>query len=212
MRLKLLVTGTGRCGTAFACQVLRSAGLECGHESIFGASMTLPGVPRYVNALGEEFDADSSWLAAPWLSHPCLANVRVIHQVRHPVRVMESFIQQGMYREDTPCTRFLERHLPQVRLHEDFRVRAMVHWILWNQMITSSCPRAIVHRVEDGIEAFLARAGVEDWRRPVYDNTSLNSGPNRVEHPDIDNYPDGEWKERLVAYAEKLGYYLEDLP
>ena len=33
--LKIISTGTGRCGTAYMSKLLTSVGIPCGHESLF---------------------------------------------------------------------------------------------------------------------------------------------------------------------------------
>ena len=84
--LRLIVTGCGRSGTTSLSHVLNAAGLRCGHEHVFHASG-----PRQARG----YDADSSWHAAPFLdTQP--EDVRIIHLVRNPVRVVESFVRIGL--------------------------------------------------------------------------------------------------------------------
>lgn len=74
---KLIITGTGRCGTTWASEVLQHAGINCGHQAVF----------RHEHSLGRRWDwgehvADSSFEAVPllhlnthnqvlWLRRPC---------------------------------------------------------------------------------------------------------------------------------------------
>lgn len=85
-RIRLIVTGCGRSGTTSLSDVLSAAGLRCGHEKVF----TVFG-PKEARG----FDADSSWFAAPFLSTQP-EDVRVIHLVRNPTRVVESFLRIGV--------------------------------------------------------------------------------------------------------------------
>lgn len=78
--MKVLVTGTGRCGTAWIAAACRAAGLDqVGHEQVF--------TPRAVHqrAWGR-LDVESSCFAAPHLP----VDVPVLHLVRHPELVARS--------------------------------------------------------------------------------------------------------------------------
>ena len=61
--MKTLIVGTGRSGTGWCAQVLRRAGLNCGHQSVFKHEHTLT---QTLPAWGD-YDADSSYEAVPML-------------------------------------------------------------------------------------------------------------------------------------------------
>jgi hypothetical protein len=66
-KLKLVLTGTGRCATGFYAKFLTSAGATCGHERFFGvggleAALDVLAAGHWVGTV-----AESSWLAAPFL-------------------------------------------------------------------------------------------------------------------------------------------------
>ena len=55
--MRVLITGTGRCGTGWMARALTAAGAPCGHEAAFTA-----------RGHGDcDWVAESSWLAAPYL-------------------------------------------------------------------------------------------------------------------------------------------------
>ncbi len=82
-----VVTGMPRSGTTYTSAVLRRFGLECGHEEVFHPHTTAyAGFGRW--------DGDASWLAVPFLDQ-LPEEVRVIHQLRHPLLVAGSLIGTG---------------------------------------------------------------------------------------------------------------------
>jgi len=119
-RLKLIITGTGRCGTVFMARFLTSAGIPCGHECIFtplgleeakirlsnpdkrelshcSSYDVLTGKknPEWINL--KSIVAESSYMSAPFLNNPILKNVSTIHLMRHPLDVISSFVYGGNF-------------------------------------------------------------------------------------------------------------------
>jgi len=132
LKLRLIVTGTGRNGSGYAASRLTAAGLACGHEVIFmyrGLDAAKERLARFT-----QFRADSSWMAAPYLDDPFLDRAIVIHQVRHPGKVLASWL-----RDPTQATprywQFLLEHLPQLEQIEDDVTRCAARYVLWNRMI-----------------------------------------------------------------------------
>ncbi len=79
-----VVTGMPRSGTTYTSAVLCRLGLDCGHEEVFHPHTTaFAGFGRW--------DGDASWLAVPFLDQ-LPREVRVVHQVRHPLRVAGSLV------------------------------------------------------------------------------------------------------------------------
>ena len=66
-------------------KLLTSAGIPCGHEAIFGKTVT----PR------PEFRADSSFHAVAHLGHPVAKGAQLIHLVRNPLKVIRSWMHGG---------------------------------------------------------------------------------------------------------------------
>jgi hypothetical protein len=89
--LRYVVTGLPRSGTKYISKVLSELGLNCGHEEHFGtvqATLVRP---------DEAWDGiwgDASWMAVPYLEHVFPGTV-VLHQVRDPIKVLNSNLPPG---------------------------------------------------------------------------------------------------------------------
>lgn len=233
MDVKYLVTGTGRSGTVFMARLLTSVGLPCGHEMIFshdgidGAVARLRGDKplelswasraSYVNNCWVEHNnwlpdpkavvAESSYMAAPFLSHQCLDSAKVVHVVRDPVRVVNSFCNYiDFFKSHSPSNdyeHFIYARLPELGSKMPQYDRAALYWVRWNQMVERSSP-AYFHRVEDGpagVLGFLGKAG------PCFSDASINTfrksvnerfTPNKVESSVV--------RDEFVALGKKYGY------
>lgn len=99
---KIIVTGTGRCGTGYAAKVLTTHGLRCGHENVFR--------PLAANINWRNYQADSSWLA---VAHPDqLARHPVVHCIRNPLHVARSYLRINFF----SCTpKKVTKHLRQAQ-------------------------------------------------------------------------------------------------
>lgn len=163
-KLKFIVTGTGRCGTVYFAKLLTSLGIVCGHETIFSheglevAKNKLASVaPLQTSAISElasgleepmfpdgviGIQADSSYMAAPFLNDPILDGVKVIHLVRNPLEVMNSFIYGLHYfrnncleNEHQEYHKFIYKHVPRVLEFKRPIDRAAAYYIEWNALI-----------------------------------------------------------------------------
>jgi hypothetical protein len=132
---KLLITGCGRSGTFYSTEVWRQLGLDIRHERPFA----------HHGKMGE--DGAASWLMAvndpnpPF--GPSAADYEfdvVIHQVRHPLKVIASVAQfilaKGQFAKD-----YIERNAPQIRIakeelllnkEQQFVLQAARYWYYWN--------------------------------------------------------------------------------
>jgi hypothetical protein len=170
--IKYLITGSARSGTGYIAQVLKSAGIPCGHEAIFSHG----GLDSAkLNVLAEPpFIADSSWLAAPFLSDDWLKDVVIIHLVRDPVKTIESILRLKWLEQDTPYSRFAFRHVSELRDWRRMEERAAVYWLAWNRKIASYA--TIWHRVEDDPGTLLDLLGI-DYEGPLFDDKTYNHRP-----------------------------------
>lgn len=85
--MKIVITGTGRCGTGYAAAVLSRNGLRCGHEDVFK--------PLVEEIRWAKYDADSSWIALAYPEH--LKRHHVVHCVRNPLHVADSYLRMGFF-------------------------------------------------------------------------------------------------------------------
>lgn len=133
-RRKLLVTGCGRSGTLYASEVWKTQGMDVRHEK--------PVPPN--GCMGE--DGIASWLMAvddPYPPYgPSIIGYEfdlVIHQVRHPLKVIAS-VAQFILRE--PFSRsYIERNAPETILEveelslpyqQQLMLQASRYWYHWN--------------------------------------------------------------------------------
>lgn len=160
--LRYLIVGTGRCGTVYLARLLTSLGIPCGHERVFTGgdvdacieAMRSEGRNSACSAScghdlaqygAAEVVAESSYLAAPFLDDKRLRTCRVIHVVRHPVRVLLSFLNDiGFFRHQRSLDvthsheRFVYERLPSLERYESPVLRACHYYIEWNRMIERS--------------------------------------------------------------------------
>lgn len=153
---KFLVLATPRAGTAYTAELLSGLGLECPHEGRFGLETDVPGYLAAPDGTGE-----SSWLAVPFVGQ-LPADVRILHQTRHPLAVIKSLLQiqfvdldaagnpvrQGLRRK---FTRFAVKHCPQLLEHPSHRERAAWFYYHWNRRIEATRPpgQVLRYRIED---------------------------------------------------------------
>ncbi len=107
--IEFVITGCGRSGTGYVSELLNSAGLKCGHESVFGIKG--PGFN------GNHYRADASWFSAPFLSD-LPPDVKILHIVRNPAKVVSSFHRIGLC-ADTMWIQFSKGKTPIEFLRKD---------------------------------------------------------------------------------------------
>ncbi|MEW6197318.1 MAG: glycosyltransferase [Planctomycetota bacterium] len=153
---KFLVLATPRAGTAYTAELFSGLGLECPHEGRFGLETDVPGFLAAPDGTGE-----SSWLAVPFVGQ-LPADVRVLHQTRHPLAVIKSLLQiqfvdldaagnpirEGLRRK---FTRFALKHCPQLLEYTSHLERAAWFYYHWNRRIEATRPpgQILRYRLED---------------------------------------------------------------
>lgn len=223
--LWLVVTGTGRCGTKFTNMVLNGAGISAKQQFIFRPGRGGPGSPEVLPELSELVtvddiryrvkaykasdwgpQAETSWLAAPYLGLPEMGDIVKVHLVRHPKRVIDSLVKVQVFeRRDRYglYTNFAYHWVPEMReIAGSAKERAALFYLLWNEMAEQGADH--FWRVEDGPAGMLDMLGIE-YEGPLFDDTSYNGrlGPH-VDTRLTDLEP---WlAEELLAMAERYGY------
>ena len=237
--LKYLVTGTGRSGTVFMARLLTSVDILCGHETIFDFNGPEIAKKRLNEeqelklsvCSGMKFDhktnthtaidwhpniqsiiADSSYMAAPFLNEDILANTTVIHVVRNPVNVINSFCNSIDYfcpvsasPETEKYENFICTYIPLLREAMPQYDKAALYYILWNEMIEKSNPD-IFFRIEDDPRLLLEKLGFPA-EQPYFCDTSVNTFERiRLEQFDCSKIKIKSVRNRLCEFAEKYGY------
>lgn len=212
----LLVTGTGRCGTGFTAHVLNSVrkGM-CSHEGVF----TLKGWQHALELLEKrraypnwKLQADSSWLAVPYLQRPELFNMTAVHLVRHPKNTIESIVKEMRWAMTLPRAPFMEygeEHFPEIKQHEDDIVNHAAAWyITFNR--EAECRGDIRHKVEDGPQVMLDRLGIDYDGKELFSKTDYNTR-SWIEHTEVGLEDISEQlKEPLLEMAKRYGYKWTD--
>lgn len=209
MPLKTIVTGYPRGATRWAYQALKAAGCDVGFCSVFTHQTTPQYAYKAIADAPHEFEV--SWFAAPFLSHPAVADINVVRLERDPLSVASSLFWLGASRaaHNTYMDKWHEVMLRNAKgLEEFYRGRpwqGMLYFVCeWaeNVLELSTHPDTCV-KVEDGGFDFLKACGV-----PVY-STVKGIAPCNVsgcrryaEETDLD-FPIGE---RMSELMKERGY------
>lgn len=242
-KLKYLVVGTGRSGTVFMAKLLSSIGLPCVHEAVFSYDglesslsrlggekpLRLSEMSKMASVIDEDNDvswfkkpedqlnivAESSYMAVPFLDHEALDDVTVIHVVRHPMRVINSFISKsGLNYFQDRCWKdrgyevyhnFISKHLPRILEFKTPIERAAIYWADWNKMIQSKIgnKKYMLYRIESSPQKVFSFLGMEvkDYYK--------NNGANHIiglhnEYTKFDQIPEGLARDAVLEVFEKF--------
>lgn len=211
-KLDIVVTGTGRSGTGFASKWLTSIGIPTGHEVFYGP-WEMPMTLRMLRTRLLFLRGESSWLAAPMLDSEPIKDALLVHQVRHPKKMLESCLRKP--NSGAPrYAAYMEHHLPRMTAYEDELSRMACQYVYWNQMVEDSCEgrEHYFWRVEDGTDGLLRwldAKGLVDAEKinpaQVFTNTKWNHkiGPEKFARlEDIDP----EVRLALEAQMRRYGY------
>lgn len=237
MTLKYLVTGTGRCGTVFLARLLTSAGINCGHEMFFN----LDGLDGYLdrlkgfkpkelslvstlilnNDMWESIgpwlhgptDSDSSYLSAPFLDHESLINTKIIHVVRNPIKVINSFVNGLNYfgSNISEYEKNIYKWIPELSEEMSQVDRASLYYILWNEMIEQKLAgkKYLFHRIEDDIQSILDYTECSIPRTKLHSDTETNTFLKKNSKVfKINDISRTFIKSKLVAIGERYGYQM----
>lgn len=129
----LIFCGTGRCGTAYAAELLSEIGVPCGHQRVFSPERPLAAALRVRRRPPW---AESSPAALPALRE-IPESVLCVHLVRHPFQVLASIERRGFFARggDDEYVRFAEAALPPLATVGDPLERAARFVIGWNAAI-----------------------------------------------------------------------------
>jgi len=175
--LKVLVVGTGRCGSGFLANALNESGQTCGHETIFNHWNEAVVYRQYQK---NTKIAESAWPASPFIGSPWLdPEIKIVHLMRDPMKVIRSFYDLNFFsieRHHKPLNHLVYLHSAISPLTEDRLISSAQHYYEWNTLITQRLavapnPRMTV-KFEDIItEGTTARADLEDFLGIELSNT-----------------------------------------
>lgn len=144
--MKLVVTGTGRCGTGYAREIFSESGARAGHEIVF----------NFVGRRFEdEYDVDASWLAVPYLEEVSYARVLLY---RDPVRTVQSLVGTKFFETASAYRDYVYEYLPWLkRMSGDPETRASAFWAAWTEKALANVDYVV--RLDDLPLRLLAELG-----------------------------------------------------
>ena len=204
------MTGYPRGATRWAYQVLKAAGCDVGFCSVFTHQTTAQYAYKAVADAPHEFEV--SWFAAPFISHPALADVNIIRLERDPLAVVSSLHWIGATRgaHNTYMKKWYEVMSRNAKeLDEFYRGRSWqgtLYFVCeWAESVLKLSDRLSgpCVKVEDGGASFLEACGV-----PVYSTLKgiapCNvSGCRRSSEDSYLQFPIGE---RMSKLMKERGY------
>lgn len=233
MKLKYLITGTGRCGTVFMARFFTSLGIPCGHESVFDFNgleiakkkisgelspcLSFISIQKWVdNQWLEEpawledvtkIEAESSYMAAPYLNDSVLDNTTKIHIIRNPFKVISSFCHSiNYFQKSDPSNKwedFIYKNLPQLKQEMSQYDRASLFYILWNKMIEKSKPN-FLFKIEDNLEKIIKFIRLDN--KQFYNDKKTNSIGKNKKYFDLNMIESKEIKQEIIQFAKKYEY------
>lgn len=190
--LKYIVLSTGHSGTGYLAYLLTSAGVPCGHESIF----TRQGV-----AAQHALEADSSFHSVAYTDSPVFQGAKLIHLVRNPLKVIRSWYHAGTSDQNDKWARQFCEWPNGVQTPEKLAWR----WVNWNKLIEERAPKAQVVRVEDRL-GILDQLGLKPGG---FDDPEYNAKPKARGKPEMTLADLGAAADAVREMATRYGYAAE---
>lgn len=130
--MKLLFTGTGRCGTGYIAELFRRLGVNADHELTFG----IHNMPRIDYAIPGNISVSSSWLTVPFLEQIKRDNpeLYIIHLVRNPEDVIKSFLGIGFFNGENQYRMYIRDHYDMPAMNAGVGWLSE-YWVRANRMI-----------------------------------------------------------------------------
>lgn len=237
IKLDYFVTGTGRCGTVYMARLLTSLGINCTHEAIFNYNglefakkalhykhletsycsvhdilHNLP-IEPWID-INNEIQAESSYMAAPFLDNEVFKSTKIIHVVRNPLKVISSHVKDINFFEPHPkhnlWLNFVLSHMPEIKHIKNNIEKACYYYTNWNNMIELKIQKhqSMRHKVEDKYnQTLLEFINVQDSSN-AFTNSTINSWKKRTDDLTIDEIPNGTIKKEFIEISQKYGYFL----
>ena len=193
---RVLVTGTGRCGTGYVARVFSRAAIPATHEGVYAPERGEWTTQR----------VESSWLAAPHLPF----DGYTVQLVRHPLDVVNSLVGIGFFSDPThkAYTDYARKH---VELGGTEVEQAMQFYVDWNELIEPYADMRL--QVEELTAEDFSNIAYKTGAKhsPVDFREALAAVPTDWNHRKRaeltwDDLPAGEDKDALIAKGKEYGY------
>lgn len=237
--LKFIVTGTGRSGSVYAAKLLTQLDIPCGHECIFNwepfdqillklynsnlrkvSHCSVHDLTKIVDEPPElekwvdeqQTIAESSYMAAPYLMLHELKDVKIIHIVRNPIKVISSFIKSlNYFKESNPTNDWeikIYNNLPELKNIPTQIERACYYYCNWNDLIKNNSKnnKYILCKLEniDKNEKFYNF--IEKEKKEIQISKKTNTINERNENLKISDIPSGSIKNEFYSKCSEYNY------
>lgn len=237
--LKFIVTGTGRSGSVYAAKLLTQLGIPCGHECIFNwepfdkiiSKLYNPNLrqvshcsthdlvkitdepaelEKWVNE--QQTIAESSYMAAPYLILNELKDVKIIHVVRNPLKVISSFVKSlNYFQENSPTNDWeikIYNNLPDLKNIPTQIERACFYYCNWNDLIKNNAKnnKYILCKLEniDKNENFYNF--IKKEKKEIQISKKTNTINERNENFKMFHIPNGSIKNEFQSKCSEYNY------
>jgi hypothetical protein len=149
-------------------------------------------------------------MAAPYLTQPILQDAVIIHAVRHPLRVISSFVRDLGYFWGTSVKSsyetFIYGEIPE--LYQEMRPieRACIFYVKWNSMIEQSAHFRF--RVEDKVDTLVEFLKI-DTPTAVFKDRKANTMQTGKKPFVLKDIPDGKAKIAFIEMGERYDYDMD---
>jgi hypothetical protein len=194
----ILIAAVGRSGTHYTAQLLQQMGLDVGHETV-----GRDGTASWKHITTGTFVVRKKWWRRRSTYIDGSGFTTVLHQVRHPLKVIASMQTFG------DATWNYMAQFTNVRLQQPVLRRAMIGYLEWNRLIE---PRAAwrfqIERLAEQFDTFCHHIGVEPQPMPSVPQTARDSRVNRYARLAWDDLAreDKRLADELLNLAAAYGY------
>ena len=232
-KLKFIITGTGRCGTLYLSKLLSFCNIFCGHETIFDYSSWNVILQRIFNdkklnlskiakdtygdyLLDNSIEADSSYMAMPYLNLNVFDSCKFVHLIRHPENVINSFCHYLNYfydeaflslnEFDKNYLNFIYKHVPDIKKYKNPYDRAAYFYLFWNNQIEEKLKNK--NKILIKIEEINKNKSLEDFLRIKIpeDFQNISTNKNKEKKFKLNHIRNKNIKEQIVCFCQKYKY------
>jgi len=233
-KIKIIITGTGRCGTLYISKLLSFCNIFCGHETIFDNSswnqilqriygneeLKLSKVAKkhYGDYLKDNIIVgDSSYMAMPYLDMNVFNDCFFIHVIRNPINVINSLCHNMNYFYDEPYSNldefnrkylnFIYKHVPEIKKYKNPYERAACFYLYWNDQIEKKLKNK--NKIKIKIEEVGIKKDLENFLNftiPKEFSMLDNNIRENINKFNIKYIKNKKIKEDIISFCEKHEY------